>query len=72
MAKEKADDDGTCDNQGIGQAGGMGEAEVTPDVAKGEEDQRGEENGGEENDGLFFFPPNRTEGIGQSAENDAE
>ena len=71
-AKEDSDEDGTCNNEAVGQAGSPGQTEVATHVSEAQEDKRGQQKGCNQDDGLFFFPPNRSEGIGQGAENGAE
>ena len=44
---------------------------MAADVTEGEKDEWGKSNGGDQKGGLFSFPPEGAEGIGEGAENGA-
>ena len=44
---------------------------MAADIAEGKEDEWGQRNGGDQEGGLFSFPPESAEGIGEGAEDGA-
>ena len=44
---------------------------MATDISEGEKDEWGESNGGDQEGGVFSFPPERAEGIGEGAKDGA-
>ena len=40
LAKEDSDEDGTCDNEAVGQTGSLGQTEVTAHISEAQENKR--------------------------------